>query len=651
MCTLILLYRFLPAFPILAVHNRYAPIGSVEEPPKASRAVVEFYHPTDSHSRGTWIGLNEKGLFASVTDQYTNGKPTAYRSRGLLLVDVLTSFSKASEALSYVRKELSKGYKKGNFVVADSVEAYHVLHDEKLEVEQLGPGVHVITSLTLRDWVKTEETPSDYLKYSEMRRSRAFELASNLKAPDIIRLIPKLKAIASDHGAERGRGSICYHGGTDWYMSSSTIMAIGDNLEDSQILYCRGNPCENQFADYNHILFDAPTVEISRKSEKLSNKRIALCVTGSVASIEAPKLARELRRHGAEVTCYMTQAGVDYGINPYVMEWATSKPVVLKLTGMTEHLPSYDLVVVYPATLNTVNKIGSGVADNAVTTLCASTGPTRLLIAPAMNLKLYSSNILRDNIERLKKQGVTFVEPVISEGAAKAATIETTTDHVIRCLSISRLRGRGVLILTGPTNYDLDPVRYISNKSTGRLGYCLAKEGFHRGCVVKVVYGPGSVTFPSHIPTMNVYTVEDMLRETLKDLKKGVYEVAIFSAAVLDFKPTTYSEEKIESGHRLRVEFEPTPKIIDEISSRYPDLAIVGFKLEYKISKEELLKRAREELVRTKALMVVANDLSEISENRHRAHLVTKGGDVRDFDGTKMELAHEIFNLIEEALF
>lgn len=651
MCTLIILYRSVSGFPIVAMHNRYAPVGSVEEPPRVSQGKFRVYHPLDSHSKGTWVGFNESRLFAAVTDQHTDEKPKAYRSRGLLLLDILTSFSKTSEALNYLKRELAKGYRRGNFILADSEEAYHILHDEKLEVETLNPGIHVFTNLTVKDWVKMENVPEDLSRYMEMRKKRALELASSLKLTEVNQIIGGLQLIASDHGGEPGTGSICYHDGMNWFMSSSTIMTVANKLKDSKINYCRGNPCKDQFVDYSHILFEGSALEVSEKSGNLAGKRIALCLTGSVASIEAPKLARELRRHGADVTCYMTQAAVDYGVSPYVMEWATNRPVVLKLTGMTEHLPNYDLVVVYPATLNTINKIARGLADNAVTTLCASTDPTRLLIAPAMNLKLYDNEILRRSAERLRELGVTFVEPRLSEGAAKVAAVDATVDHIIKCLSASRLRGRGVLILTGPTRYDLDPVRYISSKSTGRLGYWLAKEAFHRGCIVKVIYGPGSVTFPSHIPIVNVYTVEDMLAATLEELKKGIYEVAIFSAAVLDFKPTMYAEEKVKSGSPWRIEFRPTPKIIEEVSSRYPNLAIAGFKLEYKISREELLEKAREELMKIKASLVVANDLSEIKGDRHKAYLINQKGDVKDFDGTKMELAREIFNLIEERLF
>jgi len=300
MCTLIILYGFLKGFPILAVHNRYAPVGSVEEPPRVSKGRFRVYHPLDSHSRGTWIGFNEKGLFAAVTDQHTNGTSETCRSRGLLLLDFLTSFPKASEALNYLKRELAKGYRRGNFILADSEEAYHILHDEKLEVKPLNHGVYVFTNLTVKDWVKMEKIPEDLLISIEMRRRRALEITSKLKPTDLNQLIEELKLIASDHGSELGRSSICYHNGVGWYMLSSTIMAVADNSRDSKILYCRGNPCEDQFIDYSHILFNGDAVEVSVESKKLAGRRIALCLTGSVASIEAPKLARDLRRQSDE---------------------------------------------------------------------------------------------------------------------------------------------------------------------------------------------------------------------------------------------------------------------------------------------------------------------------------------------------------------
>ncbi len=633
------------------MHNRYAPLKSVEEPPRLLDGPLKVYCPLESSSNGTWIGFNEAGLFAAVTDQHTDNRYRPYRSRGLLMLDILKTFSEADEGLEHLKRELIKGYRRSNFILADSEHAYHILHDERLEVEELGSGAHIFTNLTIREWMKTDQIPHDRLLHVEKRRRRALHLVSNIKRADIDGIIEELKVIASDHGdGEAGRGSICYHNGVGWYMSSSTIIAVSSETVRSRIFYCQENPCRNPYVDYSNILLDGGGVEVAEKTGKLRGRRIALCLTGSVAAIEAPKLARELRRHGADVTCYMTEAAMNYGVSREVMEWATGKPVISNLTGVAEHLTPYDLVIVYPATLNTIGKIALGIADNAVSTLCASTRPSKLLIAPAMNLKLYENRALKRNIEWLRGMGVTFVEPRISEGIAKIAHVDTAVDYVIRQLSDSRLKGRRILILTGPTRYDLDPVRYISNKSTGRLGLFLAKEAFHRGCDVKVIYGPGTVKFPSHIPVVNVYTVEDMLNEALNELGEKRYEAAIFSAAILDFKPDIYIERKVKSNAPWNVKLSPTIKVIEEVYKRHPYLKIVGFKLEYNVSKEQLIKSGLEELKRINASLVVANDLSRIRGDRHEAYLIDGRGTVIEFDGTKMELAQRIFDVLERKI-
>lgn len=239
----------------MALHNRYASAGSLEGPPRVSKGRRDVYHPLDESSRGTWIGFNDEGLFLAVTDQHTGGRQPSYRSRGLLLMDALTSFADAREALGHVKAELDEGgYKRGNFIIADFQRAYHVLNDERVEVEVLKPGLHVVTNLTVKDWMNLENTPPDVAKYANMRKGRAIELASRLKPSALPRLVDELKVMASDHGGGPDRGSICYHGGVEWCMTSSTVMVVSGELKGSRILYCKGNPCENRFSDYSSLV-------------------------------------------------------------------------------------------------------------------------------------------------------------------------------------------------------------------------------------------------------------------------------------------------------------------------------------------------------------------------------------------------------------
>ncbi|MCD6500727.1 hypothetical protein J7K42_01770 [bacterium] len=168
----------------------------------------------------------------------------------------------------------------------------------------------------------------------------------------------------------------------------------------------------------------------------LEGKKIALCLTGSIAIIAAPKFARELRKkHKAEIQCFMTENAVKHGVSPEIMKSMSKKPVVTELTGSTEHLSDFDLVIVYPATFNTINKIANGIADNAVTSLCGATTPDKLFIVPTMNLKFYSNPILQDNLAKLKKLGITILEPKIEERVVKATPVEKIIDYIIKILS------------------------------------------------------------------------------------------------------------------------------------------------------------------------------------------------------------------------
>jgi len=651
MCTLILFYKLFGDAPIVSLHNRYAKGDAQEYPPRVTRDRYKVYGPLDVASMGTWVGFNERGLYVAVTDQHSGDLEAVKRSRGKLISYLLGSFSTAEDATTFLKEEIKRGYRKGNFVILDENRGFHLLYDVDVTTRELERGIHMFTNLTPWPGMEMSLRVKEIFERAETRKNRGLKLAEEMDTKDLDRGLRGLQGIAADHGENVGRRSICYHDETgEWRMTSSTIVAVGRNLKDSRILYCRGNPCEGEFLDYSHLLKieERKGSEVLRKSDKLADRKVALCLTGSVAAIEAPKLARELRRHGAQVDCYMTDYAVKYGVSPEVMEWATGNAVVRELTGRVEHLYDYDLVMVYPATLNTIGKIAQGIADNAVTTLCAATEMDKLIMVPAMNMRLYDSPVLQENIAKLKRLGVTVISPRFSEGTAKIPKVEEVVDHAIRKLSRSRLRDRKVLILTGPTRYDLDPIRFISNKSSGRLGYHLAKEGLHRGCRVKVIYGPGEVQFSEYIPVINVYSPEDMLEESLKELDKDDYDVAIFSAAVLDFKPKEREDFKVKSGKEWSLELVPTPKVIEQVIGEHPDLFVVAFKLEYNMPEKELIEGAHERLKELNADLMVANDLTAIRGERHKAYIINKEKEVKVVDGTKAVLAEEIFNAIEK---
>lgn len=212
-----------------------------------------------------------------------------------------------------------------------------------------------------------------------------------------------------------------------------------------------------------------------------------------------------------------------------------------------------------------------------------------------------------------------------------------------------KMKNKKVLILTGPTRYDIDIIRYIGSKSTGRLGYFLSKESLSRGYDTTTIYGPGKKEMPKDVNLINVYTTEDMLEATLDELKESDYRVGIFSAAILNFKPAESFNKKLKSGQKLQIDLVPTPKVIKKVRNKYPELFIVGFKLEYNLEEDELIRRGHKALKKQKSDLLVINDFSDVG-NGHKALLIDKNKNVQRIGPTKQKVAEGIFEAIERQL-
>jgi len=383
------------------------------------------------------------------------------------------------------------------------------------------------------------------------------------------------------------------------------------------------------------------------KSRKLEGKQIALCVTGSVAAIEAPRIAREISRHGAEVTAFMS-GGAREIIHPNTMEFATGKKVVTRLTGRLEHLQEYDLILVAPATANSISKFAGGIADTAVTSLVFASD-CKVVVAPAMHLKMYENTILQENIERLKGLGFLFIEPVINEASAKLANISFIVDFVISLLFKRDLEGLQVLVTAGPTVEYLDPVRVITNRSSGKMGIEIAREAYFRGADVKLVYGPGSVDVPGYIDVIRVETSKDMLgavKEAISDC-----DVFVSAAAVSDFT-VEKKDKKIDSREGgLDIMLTPAKKILDEITSF--DCFKVGFKALHMVSEDELVGSSHRILKEYGLDLVVANDVSKgaFGSNENEVYLVDKEGEaVHVPRALKSKVAERLWGRVAENL-
>jgi len=360
---------------------------------------------------------------------------------------------------------------------------------------------------------------------------------------------------------------------------------------------------------------------ISSRGRELAGKKIALLVTSSVASFKAPEIARELMRHGADVYA-ATSPSTEKMVGADLLEWATGNPVVTHLTGKLEHIAlggkgegHADLVLVAPATANTIGKLASGIDDTPVTTVAATAIGSRIpvLIAPAMHEPLYDHPIVQENISRLKEIGVEFIEPEISEGKAKIASTEKIVRSVIARFSNSQrrdLEGRRVLVTAGPTIEHIDPVRVVTNRSSGKMGVAIAEEVASRGADTTLILGPGTVNPPSGVKTIRVESTSQLLEAVLEQLKTEP-NLVFAAGAPTDYRPLTVAPKKIKTREKpqINLELRATPKVLGEIRRASPKTFLVAFKTEHDVSNDELIDEAFKIIHEKNADLVAANDV------------------------------------------
>jgi len=361
---------------------------------------------------------------------------------------------------------------------------------------------------------------------------------------------------------------------------------------------------------------------VGTKGKELKDKRIVICITGSVAAVQCSEIARTLMRHGAEVFAVMSPMAQKI-IHPYLMEWATGNAVVTELTGKIEHVAlvgehpkKADLVLIAPATANTISKIACGIDDTTVTSVVstASGSNTPIIIVPAMHQSMYNHAILTENIKKLKALGVEFVGPRIEEEKAKIAETKEIVNAVMRKIAVKQdFSGFKVLITAGPTVEHIDPIRVITNRSSGKMGISIVEEALNRGAEVTLVYGLGKVTPPSETRVISVETTEQMHEAVISELKSKKYDVMIAVAAAADWtvrKP--YSYKVSTHKHRsLDLKLEPTKKIIDYVKKVSPKTFLVAFRAEYKLSKKKLIESAYKRLVEANADLIIVNDVGK----------------------------------------
>ena len=356
---------------------------------------------------------------------------------------------------------------------------------------------------------------------------------------------------------------------------------------------------------------------VGTDGNELRGRRILLGVTGSVSAYRAPDIARLLMRHGADVFA-VTSEMAEQIIHPNLLEWATGNPVVTKLTGRIEHVQfttgssKVDLLLIAPCTANTVSKIAMGIDDTPITSFASSAlgADLPIVIAPAMHDTMYQQPIVRENVRKLTELGVTFIEPTQEEGKAKLASPERILQAVLDALPIRDYAGRNILITLGPTVEHIDPIRVITNPSSGKMGSALAFEAQKRGASVTIVHGPISVPLPAEAKRIPAESTSEMYDETLNELRSTHYDAVIATAAPADYAPVS-NERKIgtAANARMVLELKATPKIIDEIKKVSRSTFLVAFRAQAGLTKDELISDASERLRQASADLIAVNDV------------------------------------------
>jgi phosphopantothenoylcysteine decarboxylase / phosphopantothenate---cysteine ligase len=358
----------------------------------------------------------------------------------------------------------------------------------------------------------------------------------------------------------------------------------------------------------------------------LKDKKIVLCVCGSVAAYKAIDFARLLMRHGANVFPVISNSATML-LHPNYLKWATGNDVVNKLTADMEHIKladfnKSDLIILYPCTANTIGKFANGIDDTTITTILSIALGSKIpiFIAPAMHEAMYYNQLVIENIVKLKKLGVTFLEPEITEGKAKIIQPDQALQSVLEYFTCSNKKvfsEKNILVTSGGTMEYIDPIRVITNLSSGKMGNAIIRESLELGAHVTHIVGNSSALYPSNssnLETIKVNTSDEMYTKVISEISSKKFHIVIFAAAVTDFKLLQTYKKKIPSqtSYPIYLELVPTKKIIDEIKSIDKNIFLVGFKAYFDVSNTYLINKAKKKLKESNADIVVANDVGRI---------------------------------------
>lgn len=386
------------------------------------------------------------------------------------------------------------------------------------------------------------------------------------------------------------------------------------------------------------------------------DKTVVIGVSGGIAVYKTLDVISRLKKLGVNVNVIMTKSATEF-VTPLSFQSLSQNYVVCDMfedpkTWDVEHISlakKADVFLIAPATANVIGKMANGIADDMLTTTVMAT-KAKVLIAPAMNTNMYENPVVQRNINTLKELGYNFVEPESGRlacgdiGRGKLATPETIVDEVVKLLSTKQdLKGKSIIITAGPTMESIDPVRFISNRSSGKMGYAIASQAINRGADVTLISGPTNLTPPQNLKKLvRIESAKDMYDAVIENFDEN--QVIIKSAAVADYKPKDYSDKKIKkSNDDLSIELDRNKDIAYEIGKIKKDKILVGFAAET----NDLIENAKGKVQKKNLDFIVANDLTKegagFGVDTNIVKIIDKQGNVTEYPKMKKE---EVANVI-----
>jgi phosphopantothenoylcysteine decarboxylase/phosphopantothenate--cysteine ligase len=392
----------------------------------------------------------------------------------------------------------------------------------------------------------------------------------------------------------------------------------------------------------------------------LKGKKIILGVTGGIAAYKAAELVRELVRAGAKVHVVMTQSAQAF-VTPLTFQTLSGNPAITGLFNLIEeseigHISLADraeVLVIAPATANIIGKIAAGIADDMLTTIVMAT-KAPVLLAPAMNVHMWENAICQENIQKLRSRGYHFIDPESGElacgyeGTGRLAEVSAIVEEIRTILSPKDLAQETVLITAGPTEEPIDPVRFITNRSSGKMGFALARIARRRGAEVILISGPTALPAPPNIKFISVHSAAQMREAVLANLENA--SILLMAAAVSDYRPRKISPGKIKKSEMdMMLVLERNPDILSEAGKRKDHRILVGFAAET----ENLLQNAQSKLIEKNLDLIVANDVTlpgaGFKVDTNIVKFLDRSGKVEELPlMTKEELAERILDRVPQ---